>query len=1263
MDIASPTALLGGLSPAQFMRRHWQKKPLLVRQALPGIVPPATRAELARLAASEDVEARLVSAFDGRWAMRHGPIAKLPPFSKPGWTLLVQGLDLHLQSAHELLSRFRFVPEARLDDLMISYASDGGGVGPHFDSYDVFLIQVAGKRRWRIGAQKDAVLREDVPLKIIANFEPEQEFVLEPGDMLYLPPGWAHDGVAVGGDCMTCSVGFRAPWRAELASELLPRLLDDESRPQANRMYADPREPATLTPGLVPAALLAFARDAAERALREPLALERALGEALTEPKPKVFFEPGEPLAAGQGVMLDRRSRMMYDAAHVFINGESFRASGRDARLMRAFADARRLSAAEVAKLTAGCSRRSSGVWTRASSPAARPLCRPCSRTAVLESLRQWALPHRQLRLLAAGYDELRRLHPRFVDWRRTWDHVVRAGEYQAGDVGSGRPEGLLLAPGLFSLRLLERENWRAAISVRAADEVAAREWFDAVWQRSSESFAASTLGLTRMKKSILLASLLAAVALAACGKKEEAAAPAPVAAPAPAASEAASAPVEASAPAAADAASDAASNRQLVSEWILRSEILPIQAQRLVGHRDVLGVRVQDRGEGGACQVGSVVAFAQVRGRHPLQARMQTGGQDGGRRLVGQVAVAAQDAPFQCGRVAAAAQQGLVVVAFQQQGVAALQAAQHLGRRAADIGQDAQAALAVAAQQLQRLLGIVGHGKGLQAQIAHRPVSKPSALERREIVRQVLGAEAGAGQAAQQLALAEAAIHQHATAAARGRRRPGPVGPLVSAQIVHQQAEDALGDLVGLLLALVVLHRDRAALALRLDRDAVAVGGDRLLALEQSLEEVGLLLADLLGIGIAQEEQALAAVAVFDGEAVAVQCLADTAPGALEAVGDFQGVWHLAEGARAGIALRHAAFTSSSLPPSLTRMRDSISASIGLVALGRGVDLLRAIVADEDVAAAVLGALDTQPVHITLAAGVQAVEHAAQRAADEVLRQLVAVFHPVGFHRADGGLVLDQRHVALLPELAQLRPHLLDRRRGVQPAHVAVALQLDAAGILQGHGAGAGAQRSDAGRRRCRGGCRGAVGRGLLQGRGADDAALHLAAVVGGQLGQVRRHVQALGLARAAAVVHLVGVPPIFDGAAGGQRGHQYHAGQAHGRGLQGPAQSRPASCRACRTLACPAAVSGVMGRRSALLQRPRRSSAHLVGAGLGSQKSCLCRPSSWKWMRLASRASPASAALQSSRIRRGATLAVTLTLPWPPSSIRATAVPSSPE
>ena len=351
MHIDLPTPIFAGLSPAQFMRKHWQKKPLLVRQAFAGIQPPASLKELAALASRDDVESRIVTAFDGEWQLKHGPIARLPAMSKPGWTLLVQGLDQHVPAARELLDQFRFAPDARLDDLMVSVASDGGGVGPHFDSYDVFLIQLAGKRRWRIGAQRDAVLRDDVPLKIIANFAPEQEFELEPGDMLYLPPGWAHDGVAVGAGCMTGSVGFRASTGEGLAAELLPRLFDDVDT--AGKLYSDPRQEATSEPARVPAALLDFARRAVEAAVHRPQALERALGEALTEPKPQVWFEPGDVLPPGHGATLDRRSRMLYDTAHVFLNGESFRAGGRDATLMHRLADRRVLTAAEVARLSA----------------------------------------------------------------------------------------------------------------------------------------------------------------------------------------------------------------------------------------------------------------------------------------------------------------------------------------------------------------------------------------------------------------------------------------------------------------------------------------------------------------------------------------------------------------------------------------------------------------------------------------------------------------------------------------------------------------------------------------------------------------------------------------------------------------------------------------------------------------------------------------------------------------------------------------------
>lgn len=363
MDTSQPLQLLGGLTPQQFMKRHWQKKPLLVRQAIPGFTPLLPRAGLFDLAGQEGVESRLLSHGDKGWNLKRGPFTRraLPPTSRSMWTLLVQGVDLHHEGVHALMQQFRFVPDARLDDVMISYASDGGGVGPHFDSYDVFLLQASGQRRWRIGRQKDLSLVEGLPLKILANFEPEEEYVLEAGDMLYLPPRWAHDGVAVG-ECMTYSIGFRQPARGELARELLVRMAEEAADALGDTAYRDPGQAAVSRAGEVPEAMLEFARDAVARALRDPAQLAMALGEVLTEPKPNVWFD--SPAVDTQGsadtgcdstgaVILDRRTRMMYDAHHIFINGESYRASGRDARLMRMLADERELKAGDVGKLGA----------------------------------------------------------------------------------------------------------------------------------------------------------------------------------------------------------------------------------------------------------------------------------------------------------------------------------------------------------------------------------------------------------------------------------------------------------------------------------------------------------------------------------------------------------------------------------------------------------------------------------------------------------------------------------------------------------------------------------------------------------------------------------------------------------------------------------------------------------------------------------------------------------------------------------------------
>ena len=277
MKIHLPLTLLGGLSPADFMRRYWQRKPLLIRQAIPGFKPPLNIAALKKLARRDDVESRLIWREDGAWQMEQGPFARLPKAAEPDWTLLVQSVDLHSDAASALLQQFRFIPDARLDDIMISVASDGGGVGPHFDSYDVFLLQAAGRRRWRYGRQQDLSLQPGLPLKILSQFTPEHDVVLEPGDMLYLPPHAAHDGIAVGDDCMTISIGFRAPTQAALARGLLEAAADQAMArvgllggpygepplpgPRLDALYRDPDQPAVDTPAALPDALVQATLD------------------------------------------------------------------------------------------------------------------------------------------------------------------------------------------------------------------------------------------------------------------------------------------------------------------------------------------------------------------------------------------------------------------------------------------------------------------------------------------------------------------------------------------------------------------------------------------------------------------------------------------------------------------------------------------------------------------------------------------------------------------------------------------------------------------------------------------------------------------------------------------------------------------------------------------------------------------------------------------------------------------------------------------
>jgi len=349
--------LLGNITPAEFLRDYWHKKPLLIRAAIPGFKPLLTFAKLAEMARLNHVESRLVTLQGNEWNMQHGPLAELPPRDEKGWTMLVQGVNLHDERADELLRQFRFVPDARLDDLMISFATDGGGVGPHYDSYDVFLLQAHGKRRWRISAQQDKTLIEGLPLKILANFTPEEEFVLEPGDMLYLPPHYAHDGIAEG-DCMTYSIGFRQPAYQELGEAFLQFMADSIDLPGR---YSDPQLQATDKPAEIPREMLATITDELNKVKWDKDDVTIFVGEYLSEPKHNVFFTgPAKPLtmgrfmesAAKKGLKLSPKTLMLYRGKHVFINGESFAAGRADKTVLDLLANDRRLDGAALENAT-----------------------------------------------------------------------------------------------------------------------------------------------------------------------------------------------------------------------------------------------------------------------------------------------------------------------------------------------------------------------------------------------------------------------------------------------------------------------------------------------------------------------------------------------------------------------------------------------------------------------------------------------------------------------------------------------------------------------------------------------------------------------------------------------------------------------------------------------------------------------------------------------------------------------------------------------
>ncbi len=328
-----PLSHISGISIKQFMTEDWHIQPRLFKQAFPDFEPLCDLNTIAEMASDEDIDSRLIQRDQTGWKLENGPFEQLPSIKKKAWTVLLQSIDHHLPEAYDLLQLFRFIPDARLDDVMLSLATDGGGVGPHYDSYDVFLIQMHGKRHWKIGPLADKTLVEQAPLKILKNFQPSTEFLLEPGDMLYLPPNYGHDGVAQG-ICSTLSIGFRAPTESEVLSGILRDLADqvDQDPAMSNTLFSDPRRGLIKNSAEIPEDLLNFGMNLISGFIAKYPQIQDSMGRLFTEPKPHVYFSNNNEhfniqeivsTLSARGISLCMKTKMLFKGSVFYINGEA----------------------------------------------------------------------------------------------------------------------------------------------------------------------------------------------------------------------------------------------------------------------------------------------------------------------------------------------------------------------------------------------------------------------------------------------------------------------------------------------------------------------------------------------------------------------------------------------------------------------------------------------------------------------------------------------------------------------------------------------------------------------------------------------------------------------------------------------------------------------------------------------------------------------------------------------------------------------------
>lgn len=344
---------LGKVSVEQFLSEYWQQKPLLIKNAFPDLISPVSADELAGLACEDHINSRLVLAnldlahSNKQWMVEHGPLdeSRFESLPESDWSLLVSDIERHVPEARELLKPFRFIPDWRIDDLMVSYAPEGGSVGPHTDEYDVFLIQLSGQRLWQISESFDTAVLEDTELCILKNFQPEQNLILNKGDMLYLPPNVAHYGIAQAynnEDCMTASVGFRAPSTRTMISEYLHFLNErnenssryKDKHPQIPQHHAEINEKTIehfksyLLQGL------SLDNESIRQWLGEYSSDNRAFEDLahIMEPvTPLAGFSQLENLLQGKQLQQSPYSRFLFsrnaDSASLFVDGHSYTTS------------------------------------------------------------------------------------------------------------------------------------------------------------------------------------------------------------------------------------------------------------------------------------------------------------------------------------------------------------------------------------------------------------------------------------------------------------------------------------------------------------------------------------------------------------------------------------------------------------------------------------------------------------------------------------------------------------------------------------------------------------------------------------------------------------------------------------------------------------------------------------------------------------------------------------------------------------------------